>query len=138
MVFVNTIKETEHVVKLLRINAVNCEAIHGSLSQAIREEIMLNFTSGICDVLVCTDLVGRGVDISNLSLVINYDCPKSAEVYTHRIGRTARAGKSGTAVTLISPRDKEVARKITRIMRQSRCAIPKDVLAMLDGDVILE
>ena len=81
---------------------VNCGAMHSDLSQAERDEIMLRFKSGNINVLVATDIVARGIDIDDITTVINYDVPHDAEDYVHRIGRTARAQRDGSAITLVS------------------------------------
>lgn len=81
--------------------------MHSDLEQAAREQVMLDFKSGRIDILVATDIVARGIDIDDISMVVNYDVPREAEDYVHRIGRTARAGTDGKAVTLISGRDQQ-------------------------------
>ena len=79
--------------------------MHSDLDQSEREKVMLDFKSGRIDILVATDIVARGIDIDDISMVVNYDVPRESEDYVHRIGRTARAGTSGKAVTLIGNRD---------------------------------
>src|SRR3712207_9113379 len=79
--------------------------MHSDLDQAQRDDIMFKFKSGQLDVLVATDIVARGIDIDDISMVINYDVPHDAEDYVHRIGRTARADRDGIAITLISDND---------------------------------
>lgn len=81
--------------------------MHSDLDQADREKVMLDFKSGRIDILVATDIVARGIDIDDISMVVNYDVPREAEDYVHRIGRTARAGTDGKAVTLIGGRDQQ-------------------------------
>ncbi|KMV65195.1 ATP-dependent rRNA helicase [Encephalitozoon cuniculi EcunIII-L] len=88
------------------------EALHGELSQEKREEAMRSFKESRFNVLVCTDLGSRGLDISHVDLVINFDVPKSGKDYIHRVGRTARAGRSGTAITLVTQYDVEQIQKI--------------------------
>lgn len=90
--------------KLRRMN-INCGAMHSDLSQAERDEIMLNFKNGKVDVLVATDIVSRGIDIDDIMMVINYDVPHDKEDYVHRIGRTARAQRDGRAITLVCQED---------------------------------
>lgn len=94
-------KVKDIATKLKRMN-VNCGAMHSDLSQAERDEIMLRFKSGNINVLVATDIVARGIDIDDITTVINYDVPHDAEDYVHRIGRTARAQRDGSAITLVS------------------------------------
>lgn len=81
--------------------------MHSDLSQSERDEVMFMFKSGQIDVLVATDIVARGIDIDDISMVINYDVPHDSEDYVHRIGRTARADHDGIAITLV--RGKEVS-----------------------------
>ena len=89
---------------LLRQN-INCGEMHSDLEQAERDDIMFKFKSGQIDVLVATDIVARGIDIDDITLVINYDVPHDTEDYVHRIGRTARADRDGRAITLVSDLD---------------------------------
>ena len=81
---------------------VPARAIHGDLSQGQRDRVMSDFRSGELEFLIATNVAARGLDIPDIEHVINYDVPQNAEEYIHRIGRTARAGKEGTAVTLVS------------------------------------
>lgn len=81
--------------------------MHSDLDQADREKVMLDFKAGRIDILVATDIVARGIDIDDISMVVNYDVPREAEDYVHRIGRTARAGTDGKAVTLVAGRDQQ-------------------------------
>ena len=83
----------------------NCRAMHSDLTQQERDEVMYAFRSAQTDILVATDIVARGIDIDDISLVINFDVPHDAEDYVHRIGRTARAGAGGEAITLVSEKD---------------------------------
>ena len=89
----------------LRRMKINCCAMHSDLTQQERDVVMYNFKTGHKDVLVATDIVARGIDIDDIQMVINYDVPHDSEDYVHRIGRTARADRDGTAITFISDRD---------------------------------
>ena len=82
-------------------------ALHGDMSQGSRDGVMIAFKDNRVPVLVATDIAARGLDVQNVTHVINYDLPNSAEIYTHRIGRTGRAGRGGRAITLVESRDKE-------------------------------
>jgi len=93
------------------------ETLHGDLSQAQRDRVMRRFRSGQADILIATDVAARGLDIPDVSHVINYDLPESAETYVHRIGRTGRAGKSGEAISMVGPRDFRWLRQLERITR---------------------
>ncbi|MCL2801336.1 MAG: DEAD/DEAH box helicase [Treponema sp.] len=105
IIFCNTKKHTEIVAKRLKMNGYTCEFIIGDLPQVKRLKVIENVKSGKIKMLVATDVAARGLDIESLSMVINYDVPTEAENYVHRIGRTARAGKTGKAFTLSSEHD---------------------------------
>ncbi|MBJ7348874.1 MAG: DbpA RNA binding domain-containing protein, partial [Thermoleophilaceae bacterium] len=81
-------------------------ALHGDMSQGSRDGVMISFKDGRVPMLVATDIAARGLDVEKVTHVVNYDLPNSAEIYTHRIGRTGRVGRSGRAITLIDPRDR--------------------------------
>jgi len=112
MVFCNTRMTTDFVTDNLNKQGIQSTAIHGGLTQAKREQIMTKFNSNKVFVLVCTDVAARGLDIKGVSHVYNYDAPQDSKQYIHRIGRTARAGKDGIAINLISQRDHDAFRKI--------------------------
>lgn len=105
IIFCNTKRYTEIVAKRLRINGIECEFIIGDLPQVKRQQIIDDVKSGVNKYLVATDVAARGLDVEGLALVVNYDLPNEAENYVHRIGRTARAGKSGKAISLASEQD---------------------------------
>ena len=105
LIFCNTKKNTEIVAKRLQHNGIKCEFIIGDLPQNKRLAIIDGVKAGKIKNLIATDVAARGLDIQNLSMVINYDVPAEAENYVHRIGRTARAGKTGKAVSLASEHD---------------------------------
>jgi len=105
IIFCNTKKSTEIVAKRLKINGYDCEFIMGDLPQSKRLKIIDDVKAGKINTLVATDVAARGLDIESLAMVINYDLPVEAENYVHRIGRTARAGKTGKAITLSSEQD---------------------------------
>ncbi|MFC1238909.1 DEAD/DEAH box helicase [Treponema vincentii] len=105
IIFCNTKKTTEIVAKRLRINGYATEFLIGDLPQPKRLHIIDSFKAGKLTCLVATDVAARGIDINDLAMVINYDLPNEAENYVHRIGRTARAGKTGAAYSLCSEQD---------------------------------
>ena len=102
LVFVATKHAAEMVADKLRKARINAEPFHGQLSQGKRTQVLADFKTSRLKVVVATDLAGRGLDIARLPVVVNYDLPRSAVDYTHRIGRTARAGESGIALSLVS------------------------------------
>ncbi|MDR2257888.1 MAG: DEAD/DEAH box helicase [Treponema sp.] len=105
IIFCNTKRYTEIVAKRLRVNGYDCEFIIGDLPQVKRLKVIDDVKAGKTRFLVATDVAARGLDIEGLALVVNYDLPTEAENYVHRIGRTARAGKTGKAITLASEQD---------------------------------
>ena len=122
MVFCNTQRNTDFVAKNLKKNGVDAVAIHGGYSQARRTSTMEKFHAKNAHVLVCTDVAARGLDIKGVSHVYNYDLPKESKQYIHRIGRTARAGKEGKAVNVLSERDHD---NFSRILRDNDVNIKK-------------
>jgi ATP-dependent RNA helicase DeaD len=112
MVFSNTKRNVDFLGRNLRKQGINAVALHGDLSQNKRSNILKTFNKSEKLVLVCTDVAARGLDIKNVSHVYNYDCPKNLIDYVHRIGRTARAGENGKAITIISSQDYEIFQKI--------------------------
>ena len=105
IVFVASKLKVKELNRSLRRAGIKSAEMHSDLDQDKREEVMLAFRAGRIDVLVATDIVARGIDIDDIAMVVNYDVPREAEDYVHRIGRTARAGAGGKAVTLVSPQD---------------------------------
>jgi ATP-dependent RNA helicase RhlE len=102
LVFVATKYATEHVAEKLRRANINAAAFHGELSQGARTQALADFKASKVQVLIATDVAARGIDIAQLPVVVNYDLPRSAVDYTHRIGRTGRAGESGIAVSFVT------------------------------------
>lgn len=102
LVFSRTKHGADKIARTLNKQGIGCEAIHGNKTQVARQRALSNFKSGKTRVIIATDIAARGIDIANLELVINYDLPDVPETYVHRIGRTGRAGCSGTALTFCS------------------------------------
>ncbi|HPF50757.1 MAG TPA: DEAD/DEAH box helicase [Draconibacterium sp.] len=115
LVFSRTKRGADRIARILNVNGIECEAIHGNKSQVKRQQVITNFKSGKTRVIVATDIAARGIDIVNLELVINFDLPDVAETYIHRIGRTGRAGKNGTALTFYSQDEHFMIRNIQRL-----------------------
>ena len=113
MVFCNTRRTVDFASKMLSSNGIEAVAIHGGLRQNKRNSIMRDFHKGEVLVLVCTDVAARGLDIKNVSHIYNYDLPKTSKEYIHRVGRTARAGEEGIAISLVSQLDYDNFRQIT-------------------------
>ncbi|NQU98629.1 DEAD/DEAH box helicase [Candidatus Woesearchaeota archaeon] len=117
LVFCNTRRTTDFVVKNLRTNKVNAIAIHGGLSQNKRTSTLKSFNDAKAEVLVCTDVAARGLHIENVSHVYNYEIPKDSKDYVHRIGRTARAGESGKVINILCDLDHDNFGRIQRDYR---------------------
>jgi ATP-dependent RNA helicase DeaD len=118
IVFCRTKAETQEVADLLIKDGYNADALHGDLSQSQRDFVMKRFRSKTLQMLVATDVAARGIDVSDVTHVINYNLPEDVENYTHRTGRTARAGKSGIAITITTPKDSSRIKDIERIIKK--------------------
>src|SRR3954452_22479700 len=114
IVFVRTKIRCEQLYRKLRDNGMNVKALHGDMSQGSRDGVMLSFKGGRLPILVATDVAARGLDISTVTHVVNFDVPTSPDVYVHRIGRTGRVGRSGRAITFAEPRQKREMEAIER------------------------
>jgi len=118
LIFTRTKHRANKVAMILTKNGISSDAIHGNKSQAQRTRALHQFKVGKIPVLVATDIAARGIDIDNISHVINYDLPNEPESYVHRIGRTARAGADGTAYSFCAAEDRDFLRGIERLTRQ--------------------
>lgn len=114
IIFCNTKREADMLGDHLRGSGYQSETLHGDLNQPARDKVMGRFREGQIEVLVATDVAARGLDIKSVTHVINYDVPWDAESYTHRIGRTGRAGREGDAITLVSPREMRLLKTIEK------------------------
>jgi ATP-dependent RNA helicase DeaD len=114
LIFTGTRRAADFVNRYLQSNGVESKALHGGHSQAARTDILAGFHRGQPHILVATDLAARGLDIKNITHIFNFDIPKNAEDYTHRIGRTARFGKTGKAISLLSKNDHQAFQQIVR------------------------
>lgn len=112
IIYVNTKKKIMWLKKKLEENEYAIACIHGDMDQQERNEIMYNFRNGNCRILITTNLLSRGIDIQQISLVINYDLPNDKESYIHRIGRSGRFGRKGVAVNLVTNRDVRLLRDL--------------------------
>ncbi|MDX2162761.1 MAG: DEAD/DEAH box helicase [bacterium] len=137
LVFTRTKIGAANLADALLARGFPVEAIHGDLSQDVRETVMRRFRSGLVHILVATDVAARGIDIESVSHVINFDIPYDAEDYVHRIGRTGRAGREGSAITLVTPRERRLLRVIEHYTKGTiaRAPIPtaEEVLAKRDA-----
>ncbi|OXS74566.1 DEAD/DEAH box helicase [Domibacillus enclensis] len=118
IIFGRTKRRVDELANALSLRGYQAEGIHGDLTQAKRLTVLNRFKSGKIDVLVATDVAARGLDISGVTHVYNYDIPQDPESYVHRIGRTGRAGKEGMAVTLVDPREMSYLREVERTTKK--------------------
>jgi ATP-dependent RNA helicase RhlE len=119
LVFTRTKRGADRVVKGLSRGSIHAEAIHGNKSQAARERALQRFKAGSIRVLVATDIAARGIDVDSISHVVNYELPEVAETYVHRIGRTARAGAAGAALSFCDATERPLLRDIERLIRMT-------------------
>ncbi len=117
IVFAGKKQRVKDLTRTLRSLNIDARAMHSDLEQNERDQVMLDFRNGKIEVLVATDVVSRGIDVTDVPLVINYDVPHDPEDYVHRIGRTARAENSGEAMTLVSPDDMHYWKRIERFLK---------------------
>ena len=132
LVFCRTKIDVDKVANHLKDRGYDTDALHGDVSQPRREKILNSFRDKKINILIATDVAARGIDIENLTHVINYSIPQDPESYVHRIGRTGRAGKSGTAITFITP---EEYRKLMHIKKAAKTDIRRERLPKID-DII--
>ena len=129
ILFCSSKQKVKELAIVLRRSGLNARAMHADLAQSERDEVMNLFRAHQVDLLVATDIVARGIDIDDITMVINYDAPHDAEDYVHRIGRTARAGREGSAVTLIGEKDLLALSNIERTLKIKipRAELPEGV-----------
>jgi len=117
LVFCRTRDEVDQLTEKLNARGYRAEALHGGMTQEQRERVMGRLRSGTADLLVATDVAARGLDIEQLTHVVNYDVPSAPDAYVHRIGRVGRAGREGVAITLAEPREHRMLKTIERVTR---------------------
>jgi len=128
IVFVRTKQQTEQIAEALMQSGLRAIALNGDLAQAMRERLIQQFRRGSVDVLVATDIAARGLDVSQVTMVINYDIPGDPETYVHRIGRTGRAGRSGQSILFVEPKQTRLLNIIERHTKQKiqKMQVPSD------------
>ena len=112
IIYCNTTKRVDELTKQLREKEFTVSAIHGEMDQVTRDLIMREFRTATTRILISTDLLARGIDVQQISVVINYDLPTRKESYIHRIGRSGRFGRKGTAINFVTPRDADFLKQI--------------------------
>jgi ATP-dependent RNA helicase DeaD len=127
IVFTRTKRGAEKIAKRLHADGIECREIHGNLAQNKRDHVMQGFRKGKFDVLIATDLASRGIDVADISHIVNYDIPEDPEVYVHRVGRTARMGAKGKAFTFVQ---KDQGDELTKVENLINMVIP---VALVEG-----
>ena len=130
IVFVQSKERATALYQELVYDGINVDVIHAARTKAQRDEVVKKFRLGEVWVLICTDLMSRGMDFKGVNCVINYDFPQSTVSYVHRIGRTGRAGRKGKAITFFTESDMEYLRSIANVMKISGCDVPEWMLSM--------
>jgi len=115
IIFCRTRTEVDDLTETLNGRGYHAEALHGGLSQEQRDRVMRRFRANTSELLIATDVAARGLDVSHISHVVNYDVPAASDAYVHRIGRTGRAGRTGVAITLAEPREHRMLRNFERV-----------------------
>jgi ATP-dependent RNA helicase RhlE len=131
LVFTRTKNGADRLSKQLDKDGIRSDAIHGDKSQGARKKALSNFKRGTVRVLVATDIAARGIDIDNLSCVINYEMPNNAEDYVHRIGRTGRAGNEGEAISLVCVDERGLLKNVERLIRKE---VTKEIIPGYEPD----
>lgn len=133
MIYCNRKERVMEVRSRLNEEGMPCDCIHSQMTQTERSDVMKSFRSGDVRVLATTDLTARGIDVQQVSLVINYDFPRQRECYLHRIGRSGRFGRKGYAINFITPYDRDAVNQVTTFYQTELKPLPPDVAGALGG-----
>ncbi len=131
IIYTNSKKKTESVAESLNNDGFAVSCMHGGMEQNLRKQVMDDFRHGQIKILITTDILSRGIDIQQISLVINYDLPKETETYIHRIGRSGRFGRKGTAINFVSQYDITTLKAIERFYDTAIQPLPSDVQSVI-------
>jgi len=127
LIFAETKRSVDFLERSLRKRHIQAQGIHGDKSQMQRSSVIQKFKSGHCRIMIATDIAARGLDISGVEYVLNYDFPNDIENYVHRIGRTGRSNAKGTSITLFTDEDANQAKKLVEILKEAEQEIPKEL-----------
>ncbi|XP_059142740.1 uncharacterized protein LOC131930332 [Physella acuta] len=130
LIFTQTKSEADFLTRRLRMKRFSALTIHGGKSQTARDETLERFRSGNANILVATDVASRGLDINDITLVVNYDYPNTADDYIHRIGRTARASKTGTSLSFITYQDSGKVDDLIKVLKMAGQNVPEELLQL--------
>jgi len=132
LVFVDRQEAADNLLRELIRFGYPCQSLHGGKDQADRDSTIADFKSGVTNILIATSVAARGLDVKDLNLVINYECPNHLEDYVHRVGRTGRAGNKGTAYTFVTPQQDKYANDIVSALKMSHTDIPPELQKLAD------
>jgi len=135
LIFVETKRDADILEEELTHQAFLATSIHGDRSQPERQEALRSFKAGRTPYLVATDVASRGLDIPDVTHVVNYDCPSDFDSYVHRIGRTGRAGRTGTATAFLTPRDGRIAQQLLTLLEEANQEVPDELHRMCASSV---
>jgi ATP-dependent RNA helicase DDX23/PRP28 len=127
IIFVNKKREADSLCKFMEKNSYKGIAMHGGKTQDSREKALNGFKAGKYDILICTNVLARGIDVEGVELVVNFDCPDDIEDYTHRIGRTGRAGLKGEAITFITKENENIFQDLREFLEHSDQPVPEEL-----------
>ena len=130
LIFAETKKDVDFLERILRREGHNVSSIHGGKTQMQRDSVLSRFRNGFTPILIATDVAARGIDVSDIKYVINYEFPRNVEDYVHRIGRTGRAGKSGTSYAFFSESNYKLAKPLIKILKKAQQEIPDELMEM--------
>ncbi|XP_054276389.1 probable ATP-dependent RNA helicase DDX43 [Macrosteles quadrilineatus] len=132
MVFVGKKSRADDISSELALAGVNCDVIHGDREQSDREQALIDLKSGEIRILIATDVASRGIDIQDITHIINYDFPRNIEEYVHRVGRTGRAGRTGEAISFVTRQDWAQARDLIKMMEEANQIVPEELYQMAE------
>ncbi|KAF2094635.1 P-loop containing nucleoside triphosphate hydrolase protein [Rhizodiscina lignyota] len=130
LIFVQRQEKAGQIISELFAKGYGCNAIHGGNDQSDREEVIKDFKAGVVQIVIATSVAARGLDVKELALVINYECPDHVEDYIHRVGRTGRAGSKGTAVTFVTDKEENSFIWLKRVLVASNMPVPEELLEL--------
>ena len=132
IVFIGKKSKVDDISSDLSLKSIPCQSIHGDRAQEDREQALADLRSGEVRILIATDVASRGIDIHDITHVVNYDFPRNIEEYVHRVGRTGRAGKTGTSITFMERRDRRSAKDLIKILEEAGQDVPNELVTMAE------